>query len=288
MKLALGTAQFGLDYGIANKNGRVGEGEARAILARARDAGFVTLDTAIAYGESERVLGALGVHGFKIVTKLPAVPDNCSDVGRWAEQQVRGSLDRLEAGQLYAVLLHRPAQLLEGVGKDLYLALQEMKSAGLTQKVGISVYDVVELEAVLSRYTIEMVQAPLNILDRNLIVSGWAERLKRAGVETHVRSPFLQGLLLMPPEQRPEQFHSWAYIWQTWDEWLSRTALSPLQACLRYLSTLEDVDRIIVGVDSLRQLNEVIDAAQGELPDLPPFGLLHDPRLLNPSTWNQL
>ncbi|MGP1664729.1 MAG: aldo/keto reductase, partial [Rhodanobacter sp.] len=72
MKLALGTVQFGLPYGIANPGGQIGRDDAGQILALARESGIDTLDTAIAYGDSEACLGAVGTKGFRVITKLPA------------------------------------------------------------------------------------------------------------------------------------------------------------------------------------------------------------------------
>jgi len=288
MKLALGTVQFGLNYGVANTSGQVSSEVAHDILQHAHQSGIDTLDTAIAYGESESVLGKIGVKPWKVVTKLPAVPDGCADVAQWVQVQAQGSLKRLGCNCLYGLLLHSPGQLLEGVGAELYAALQSLKVNGLASKVGISVYGPAELDALYGRYTFDLVQAPLNILDRSLLDSSWAQRLKKDGVEVHTRSAFLQGLLLMPEGKRHTKFERWKEIWSEWDEWLAETGLSPLQACMRFANTLDCIDRVVVGVDNVAQLEEVIAATEGELPSLPQFKLLQDERLLNPATWNQL
>lgn len=288
MKLALGTVQFGLNYGLANTSGQVSSEVARDILQHAHQAGIDTLDTAIAYGESESVLGKIGVQSWKVVTKLPAVPDGCTDVTQWVQAQVQGSLGRIGIDSLHGLLLHRPGQLLEDIGAELFAALESLKADGLVVKVGISVYGPAELDALSGRYTFDLVQAPLNILDRSLVDSGWAQRLKNDGVEVHTRSAFLQGLLLMPKEKRHNKFDRWQYIWSEWDQWLADTGLSPLQACLRFVNTLDCIDRVLVGVDNVAQFEEIIAAAEGVLPSLPQFKILQDDRLVNPATWNQL
>lgn len=288
MKLALGTVQFGLNYGVANTLGQVSSEVAAAILQHAHQSGIDTLDTAIAYGESESVLGKIGVEACKVVTKLPAVPDSCTDVAQWVHAQWQGSLKRLGCNSLYGLLLHSPSQLLDGIGAELYGVLQSLKAQGLVSKVGVSVYRPAELDALCDRYAIDLVQAPLNILDRSLVDSGWAHRLKKNGVEVHARSAFLQGLLLMPREKRHAKFERWKDIWSEWDQWLAETGLLPLEACLRFANTLECIDRVIVGVDNLQQLEDIIAAAEGVLPSLPQFKTLQDDRLLNPATWSQL
>lgn len=288
MKLALGTVQFGLNYGVANTSGQVSSEVASDILQHAHQSGIDTLDTAIAYGESESVLGHIGVQPWKVVTKLPAVPDVCTDVTQWVQAQVQGSLGRIGIDSLHGLLLHRPGQLLEDIGAELFAALQSLKADGLVAKVGISVYGPAELDALSGRYTFDLVQAPLNILDRSLVDSGWAQRLKKDGIEVHTRSAFLQGLLLMPKEKRHAKFDRWKDIWSEWDQWLAETGLSPLQACLRYANKLDCTDRVVVGVDNVAQLEEIIAAAEGVLPSLPQFKVLQDDRLVNPATWNQL
>ena len=146
MKLALGTVQFGLNYGVANTDGRVSTEMAESILRSAQLSGMDTLDTAIAYGDSESVLGGLGVQSWKVVSKLPALPEGCSDVTHWVKSQMQESLRRLGLQRMDGLLLHRPGQLLEAVGPDLYAALQSLKAEGLVAKVGVSVYGPAELD----------------------------------------------------------------------------------------------------------------------------------------------
>lgn len=288
MKLALGTVQFGLAYGVASTTGRVDAQTAAKILSQARQAGIDTLDTAIAYGDSEKVLGKLGVSSWKVISKLPEMPENCHDVSNWVYEQLKASLLRLGVSRLYGLLLHRPAQLLQPNGQILYRALAQAKTDGLVDKIGISIYSPDELGLLFDRFGFDLVQSPLNILDRRLIDSGWADRLKLTGVEVHTRSVFLQGLLLMPANQRPVTFQRWPDVWAEWEGWLSKTGLSPLQACLRYINTIASVDRVVVGVDSADQLEQILADVNGELPSLPSFAALNDQRLINPASWNQL
>ena len=288
MKLALGTVQFGLVYGVANTYGRVTEQKAGAILQCAQACGLDTLDTAIAYGDSEAVLGQLGIARWNTVTKLPAVPDDCQDVAQWVYEQIQQSINRLGVSQLHGVLLHRPAQLLEKMGPALYGALQNIKAQGKTRKIGVSVYGPADLDALFDAYALDLVQAPLNILDRGLVESGWAGRLHDAGVEVHTRSAFLQGLLLMPAAQRPAKFNPWANVWRAWDGWLKQEGLTPLQACLRYVTNLPQIDRVVVGVDTVAQLKQIVQVADGKLATLPQFDTLQDARLINPASWSQL
>ena len=288
MKLALGTVQFGLNYGVANKVGQVDTIMASSILQLASRSGIDTLDTAIDYGNSENLLGKIGVRSWKVVTKLPAMPQDCSSVSEWVNSQVFGSLKRLGLNSLYGLLLHRPSQLLERGGADLYSALKRLKADGLVSKVGISVYGPEELDQLFDRYSFDLVQAPLNILDRRLLESGWTQKLEQAGIELHTRSAFLQGLLLMPANERPNIFRQWSGVWMEWDRWLYSTGLNPLQACLYFLNSISSVNRIIVGVDSSGHMLEIIQASNGKINSLPKFPDLEDQRIINPSSWHSL
>lgn len=197
-KLALGTAQFGLNYGIANKHGKVELSNAKKIIEQASKAKIDMLDTAVAYCDSEVTLGIIGVAKFNVVSKLPALPEGCDDIESWVTEQVEGSLRRLCCSSLYGLLLHRSEDLLGHSGKKLINSLNRVKSHGSVQKVGVSIYDPNELGYVMKLMGIDLVQAPLNLIDRRLENSGWLSRLHQEGVEVHTRSAFLQGLLLVP------------------------------------------------------------------------------------------
>jgi aryl-alcohol dehydrogenase-like predicted oxidoreductase len=287
VKLALGTVQFGLNYGIANQSGQVTRDEAAQILAVGSAAGIGTLDTAIAYGDSERVLGQIGVAAWTVVSKLPAMPEDLVDVHGWVMDQVTGSLKRLGVARLHALLLHRPDQLFSQQGPAFLGALSALKAEGLVDKIGVSIYEPDELERLFALTRFDLVQAPLSILDRRLVGSGWTTRLKSLGVELHTRSAFLQGLLLMRANERPEKFRRWNGIWETWSQWLGETGLSPLEACLRYPLSVAEVDKVIVGIDSVVQLREILAAASGPMASLPCWPGSADPVLLNPASWSK-
>jgi aryl-alcohol dehydrogenase-like predicted oxidoreductase len=284
-RLALGTVQFGLPYGIANKSGQVSPLEAKAMLQLATASGIDVLDTAIAYGESESCLGGIGSHGYRVVTKLPPVPAECADINVWVEDQISASLNRLGVAAVYGLLLHRSDQLLGANGRDIYLALQGLKKRGWVEKIGVSIYAPSELDAITKRYRLDLVQAPFNLVDRRLLASGWLRRLKGEGIEIHTRSAFLQGLLLMPKTTIPNQFAVWNDLWHTWHEWLGCNDLTALRACLAYPLSFPEIDRVVVGADSTSQLAQVISAANGPPQLVFPELQCEDDKLINPSNW---
>lgn len=286
MKLALGTAQFGLDYGVANKLGRVNLEGVKTILDLARSAGIRTLDTATAYGNSEAMLGMAGIAGFEVITKIPPFPmDALNDIGGWIRKTVSESLTSLKTDSLRGLLLHRPLEQLNEVGDKTYQTLVDLKLQGVVEKIGISIYQPQDLDKLIPRFSFDIIQAPLNILDRRLISSGWLQKLKQNGVEVHTRSAFLQGLLLMNPEERPDYFSSWTQLLNRFDQWRVSQGITALQACLGFLYQLDDIDRIIVGTDSAQQLQEIINIdLQAELA-VPDDLESSDEALINPARW---
>jgi aryl-alcohol dehydrogenase-like predicted oxidoreductase len=285
-RLALGTVQFGMHYGIANQQGQVSLAEAARIIAQGRAHGLDTLDTASAYGESEARLGEIGVGSWHVVSKLPPLPHDCPDVLGWVEYCATASLERLRLSSLYGLLVHRSADLSSVRGVELFDAMQGLKARAVVRKLGVSVYAPEELD-VIERFPLELVQAPFNVFDRRLQTSGWLACLKARRTEVHTRSAFLQGLLLAPPERRPAAFARWQGLWEAWDRWLAETGCSRTQASLGFALRYPEIDRVVVGVDSAAQLAMLL-GAQIPLPQVPPDVLSsRDLDLIDPSRWSQ-
>lgn len=287
MKLALGTAQFGLAYGIASPQPQIAYAESKAIVEYATVQGMTVLDTAMGYGDSEARLGEIGVDAWKVISKLPEVPVG-ENAASWIANAVKSSLEKLKIQSLYGLLLHRPAQLLGDRGPEIYTALQRLKAEGLVEKIGVSIYQPSELEGVFSVGHVDLVQSPLSVLDRRLITSGWLDRLADRGVEVHARSVFLQGLLLMSVAQRPRKFDRWSVLWDRYHEWVAASDLSPLEACLAYVSAIPEVGRVVVGVNGLNHIKEILQAQMSLSPTWSPDLATDDEELLNPLAWLQL
>jgi aryl-alcohol dehydrogenase-like predicted oxidoreductase len=287
-KLALGTAQFGLTYGVANKLGKITHDDGKAMLKIALANNIDTLDTAIAYGDSEACLGEIGTQGFNVVTKLPRLPIDCGDLGAWVANEVQASLDRLRVPNVYGLLLHHPEQLLGQEGVGIYKKLLQLKDDGLVQKIGISIYSPTELTALYSQFRFDLVQAPFSLIDQRLHSSGWLRRLKESGIEVHTRSTFLQGLLLMDQKSIPEKFLPWRKLWKAWHRWLADREVSPVHACLAYPLLFSEVDRVVVGADSVNQLAQILSAVKNQI-DIKMLDLkCDDEALINPANWNKL
>jgi len=284
VKLALGTAQFGAAYGIAGA-GPLSEAEAELALRLAAEAGIDTLDTAAVYGDSETVIGRSPHRAdFRIVTKLPPVTER--EPRDFVRRSVASSLERLRVERVHGLLVHRADDLL-GVGGDaLWSALAALRGEGLVKCIGASVYGPDELATLNERYGPDLVQLPLNVLDQRVLSSGLLPAMRAAGTEIHARSPFLQGLLVMPAGQRP----AWTARWQpelaAVDDWVEASGLPAEGACLQFALRQEDVDRVVVGIDGTDQLKGLLEQS-GNMAMLPPADPLacNDEDLILPCRW---
>lgn len=285
MRLALGSVQFGLPYGVANKSGQVSRAEAKLMVRLALENGIDTLDTAMAYGESEKYLGEISVETFKVVTKLPGIPNGCLDINNWIHEQVSSSIVRLGVGQVYGLLLHKSEDLLGPNAREIYRALDSLKEKGLVKKIGVSIYSPNELESLKKDFSFDLIQAPFNLIDQRLLHSGWMKKLKDNGVEIHTRSTFLQGLLLMKETDIQPKFSPWKHLWKKWHDWLDENNIYALQASLAFSLSFSEIDRVVVGADSLSQLQQIFDVIK--LPLICDFPSIDcdDDYLINPSRW---
>ena len=291
MKIGLGTTQFGFDYGISNHSGQVDESEVREIIAIAEQAGVRVIDTAAVYGDAEERLGrALAPdHRFRIVTKLPRLPDGLgiAATDEWVRGTVAASLGRLRAAAVYGLLVHRVADLLGTGGPQLWSTLASLQGDGAVEKIGASVYTAHDLDSLLERYPLQLVQVPLNVFDQRLLESGHLERLKAAGIEVHARSVFLQGLLLMDPDTLADPYFDPARVpLAAFRSAAAAVGCTPLQAAVSFAMSVGEIDAAVLGVTDAAQFAEIIAAAAPTLPLdwYRPFAV-GDERILDPSRW---
>lgn len=292
-KIGLGTAQWGMLYGITNISGKPNSEEISEMLSCAHQRGISIIDTACSYGEAEEILGKERVAslGFKVVTK--ALPLSVSRMSRDDVALVSSAFDeslkRLQTGSVYGLLVHNVNNLLSDGGERLWAALKEFKACGHIEKIGVSVYHPQQLDNITSRYEIDIVQFPYNIYDQRFAQTGWLQKLKMSGIETHARSAFLQGLIFMNPENMPDYFSAIRMRQAKLHNELSKSGLSPLDGCLSFCLNQPHIDKIIVGCETLGQLTQIVRIAEkspSSLPDLEPYSI-NDEKLIDPSKWPQ-
>lgn len=284
VELALGTVQLGTAYGVAGRGEAVPQHEAEEILARAWDAGIRVLDTAPGYGDIEQRLGALaGERSFAVVSKVPALPAGASSAqtAAFVRGSIARSLERLGA-RLKVVLFHRGEDLLSEHGEAAWRAAHS--ACGETDiNVGVSCYSPQEAIAIRQRFAIPIAQLPGNALDQRIAQAAAAAELR--GLEIHLRSVFLQGLLLIPAERAALRVPGSAAALRGWRDWCAARSLDPLRAALGIAKALPGVRYCLVGVDRLAQLEQII-AAWKEAQPLESAALASaDADVIDPRRW---
>lgn len=287
-QLGLGTAQFGSAYGIASDGKGVSDEAMMNMLTKAREAGVTTLDTAQAYGNAEERLGQHDLKGFDIVTKINIPTGTLSNFD--SERLISESLSRLGVEQIDAVLVHNTEsaptdRLAEALGMMAVLI-----EKGLCRRIGVSMYNPGRLEIAAKAYPISIVQLPFNVFDQRLVQGNILEQCRQLGIEVHVRSIFLQALLVTEPANIPPYFQPWADNLRAYWDWTRRPKLVPyVQAALNFVSSHinSGIHRLIVGADSPRQLGEIIASASETNPLPAPELSCDDINLINPSLWPQ-
>lgn len=291
MKLGLGTVQFGLPYGISNKVGQVERAEVGKVLALAAANGIKILDTAAGYGSAEEVIGtsSLNQHDFSVITKTLPIKSNQIRVDGLDLLMTAfdNSLHLLGQSSLYGLMVHHPSDLLIPGGEHLFEAITELKSRGLVKKIGVSIYTEEELNKLFDRYSFDLLQVPVNVYDQRLIVSGCLRDLAQSGVEIHARSAFLQGILLMEPDDLPASLSEFRPHHEKYMLALKKKHLTPLSAALRYLEGIDEISTVLVGVQSSKQLEECITATSATASN--DFDFLefsnNNPALVDPRRW---
>ena len=283
-RIVLGGAQLGLPYGILNGGETLSREEVARILDSAVDHGIDSIDTAIAYGQSESIIGATSQNRFKIISKLPPLPVEISNVSEWVHSQVQGSLTRLQCTSLDALLLHRPQDLTGAQGAELYAAIGSLMAEKMIHRFGVSIYSPDDLEGIIGTFDIQVVQAPLNVFDRRIL--GITNHLSAFNIEVHVRSVFLQGVLIANPINRPQRFEPWSEHFALFDEWVRSSGVSAMACCLGFALQQPSIAKLVIGTTSAESLNEIMTSIPNSVLEVPAHLQSSVEQLIDPRFWN--
>jgi aryl-alcohol dehydrogenase-like predicted oxidoreductase len=263
-QLCLGTAQFGLPYGITNAAGQVSEPEVLALLAEAAAAGLTLLDTAQAYGDAEAVLGRAMPpgHPFRLISKLPAhsQPAFTSDDRRVWDQSFERSCIRLGQPCLDAFLLHSAADLRKPGGEHLRAWMLSLRQRGLVRRLGVSIYastDLVDVPPDL----LDLVQLPLSLYDQRLLIDGTITSLRDQGCAVHARTLYLQGLLLSPAARWPAWVDPAAQDHHArLESMAANRGYTLLECALGFARAQADLEAVVLGLCSRLELQQLLQA----------------------------
>jgi len=283
-RIVLGGAQLGLPYGILNGGETLSREAVARILDTAVSHGIDSIDTAIAYGQSETVIGETAQNRFKIISKLPPIPSDIANVSQWVRTQIDASLSRLNCSSLEALLLHHPQDLIGPHGSELYAAISSLLSEKIIERFGVSIYAPNELDGIIGKFNIDVVQAPLNVFDRRIV--GLTDQLAALNIEVHVRSVFLQGVLIANPKDRPQRFQPWSEHFARFDEWVHSTGMSAMACCLGFALQQPGVTKLVIGTTSKESLTEIMTSIPNIHLEVPADLQSSIEQLIDPRVWS--
>lgn len=283
-KLALGTAQFGLNYGINNQRGQIDENEAFAILTMAQDAGVDTIDTASAYGNSEDVLGVFMTragHGFKFISKLSR--------NGFVGAELEKTLMRLKAKAIYGYLLHNFD--IYKRNPAIFDELIALRAQNKIKKIGFSLYYPAELELILkNKLPIDIIQLPYSVFDQRF--SEYLLGLKKERIEVYARSVFLQGLVFEQPDSLDTFFLDIKYKLIRLRKIAIEINIPLHRLCLQFVLMNNSFDKVVVGVDGKGHFSEIINSFNCIISDQVYCDLLSmavtNEQIIVPSNWGKV
>ena len=281
-KLGLGSAQFALEQ--ASLRGRPPQAEVRDILDVAARTGLAVFDVAGWSPQVETVLGDIMPRPNPFKVSISTVrPDRGPD---FVETEVRASLRRLGVDHVDAILVPSATDLFGPHGLALWDRLKALKDQGLTKKIGVSVFASDDPLGVARRFRPDIIQAPASLLDQRLLIDGTLAALTGIGIEVHLRSIFLSGLLFLPADRAPNHLKEAASRISRARRLIAEGRSDPLQAALGFALSRPEAAAVLVGVTTAAELNAVIAAASSPPPDLDWDDMaIDDPVALDPRAW---
>ena len=177
-KIVIGTANFGMLYGLQKKKVKISE--IKKIMKFAIENNINTLDTASAYNSAEKNLGKIGLKKWNIITKIPKLPNNVNNVEKWFQNKILSSFKNLKVKKINTLMLHDTSNIINKKKfRRIYNEMNKLKKKKIIKKIGISIYDSKIGIKILKKYSFDVVQAPFNILDDRIITSGLIKILKK-------------------------------------------------------------------------------------------------------------
>ncbi len=279
MKLILGTAQFGIKYGV-NKL-KIKKLEINNIKRVLKKNSLKEFDTAMNYGNSEKIIGNFNIKR-KVITKIKLPLNKPKDLKKWFTKKINNTLKNLKAKSLYGLLIHDTSDITSK-NKEFLNILLDFQKRNFITKIGISVYEVDEIRRILKFWKPEIIQMPINIFDHRFINNNFLVKLKKLNIELHARSCFLQGMLLekkirIGNNKSKKIFYSFV-------NWCENKKISRLEACIHFVKKIKQIDCLVVGVDNSSHLQEIISSFNKNLISIPDNFMNNDKNLIDPRKW---
>ncbi len=277
---------MGLKYGINNSKGKISLEESHLILSKAYSSGITTLDTAEAYCDAHQIIGDFhkknSNNKFNIITKVPHNIEGCN-----IEIKIKEYLKDLQVKNLEVLMFHSFDSYIENT--QSIEVLLSLKSKGFINHIGVSVYTNEQMEYLINQDNVTVVQLPFNLLDNNSIRGSLIQQLKIKGKLIHTRSTFLQGLFFKNINDKNKIVQSLHSQLESLQQIVAQLGCSMQELALSYCIQQENIDNIIIGVDSLGHLTENLQACTYQIEEDIIIKINNiktkQTDLLNPSLW---
>jgi len=283
MKLAVGTVKFGTNYGLINKK-KIYLNEIKKIskFINSKINNINLIDTAFSYGKSHKIIGSTKLNKLKIVTKIRFLSKNKIN---YFNKNIDNLLKDLRVNKIYGLLFH---DVKDAINKSYLKLLLDLKKKKIIKKIGVSIYSPNDLKIILKLWKPDIVQVPFNIFDQRLVKSGYLDLLKKLKIEIHVRSCFLQGLLVNYDRNKKKfkKFQKWNDLLESWSGWCRNNNISKIEACLQFIKNYKKIDYLVVGFDNLKQLKEIIYILGKKEIKITNKFYSSDLKLIDPRKWN--
>ncbi len=251
-KFIIGSANFTQKYGADPI--KINQLEIKKIFKLSKKNNILKIDTAYDYFKEKKIFKKIDKE-FNFITKI--TPDYKWTSLDYCKNKLKNHFEKLNGNKIETLLFHDVDILLKKNGLKIFRNVEFLKKKYF-KKIGISIYDTKCLSYLISHYDLDVVQCPFNLLDKRIVSSGWLKKLKKKGIEIHVRSIFLQGILVNKNVYKKKYFKKWKNLFSEWFRNLENNNISPIDYCLSDLIKY-DFDQIIIGVNNYDNLNEILN-----------------------------
>jgi len=254
-KLVIGAANFSKPYGLLGSKLNLNVFKKICKTYNKKNC-TLTLDTAISYENSYKIISKISDIRLKIITKFPLTKKKVSLVD--VREMLNNDLQKLKQKKFYAVLIHNTNILRTKNGKNIYKFLLQLKQEKLITKIGFSIYKTKELKRFYKKYKPEIIQLPINLFNQEFLESGWLKKIKKDQVEIHARSVFLQGIILNS-ENKIFKNNPFKNHFLLFHKWMIKNKINAFDSSLNFISQIKYLDKIIIGINSFKQFEKILN-----------------------------
>ena len=287
IKLGIGAANFGKKYGLSNF--RIRKNQIKKIFNFIEKNKIDLIDTAKNYKNSEKIVGEQKKYTKKIVTKIFLKKTN--DINNFLIEEIRNSLLKLNKKKIYGVLIHN-IEILDVIDKEkLYQALKYLKKKRLIKKVGFSIYELRDLKYFKKQFIPDIIQVPMNIFDRRFCNKAFVDYVRSNNIEVHVRSCFLQGLLINYKNiKKFKKFKKWNNLFKKLDIFCKKKLINRMEASILFIKNSHFIKYVVIGIENVDQLKMIhtILNRQLKISNFPKNIKSNNLELIDPRKWNNV